>query len=143
MNADVDTILRAKMLQLVDDNGKVGALLTASSLQLFGSDGKERLSVVIARDGTLFAISGPDARKPQFIVLTTDVGGQLFVSAAKGDGGVVVGTTGGIGGAVGGRIAISNPAGKEVVDIQSGKSNCGLVIVNDFNGKLVRGLSAD
>jgi hypothetical protein len=42
----------------------------------------------------------------------------------------------------GGGIAIQNPLGKPVVSIQSDKTNAGLIVVHDVDGKIVGGLPA-
>lgn len=50
----------------------------------------------------------------------------------------------GIGGSgSGGQVSIYNNSGKKVVDLQSSKTNCGAILVNDFDGGYRQGISGD
>lgn len=47
------------------------------------------------------------------------------------------------GSGAGGQVAIFNNVGHRVVDIQSSKTNCGAIVVNDYDGSFHSGLTGD
>jgi hypothetical protein len=112
--------LRARKIEIVSDKG--AAIELSSS-----SDG----------DGFLSLSDAQGIPKVRMGVSRKNVG--MIETYAHADQKVV--SIGGSG--AGGQVGVFNAAGAKVVDIQSSKTNCGTIIVNDYDGVFHGGLSGD
>lgn len=95
------------------------------------------LETTAAGDGV---ISLNDSRNLSRVLLGTSQRGYGTVELYGGDEQRVI-LLGGSGS--GGQIAVYNNEKKKVVDVQATKTNCGAVVVSDFDGNKINGLSAE
>lgn len=113
-------VLRARRIEVVND--KAAAIEFTTSV-----DGDGMMSL---RDGM---------QLPRVTLGTSQKGnGLIEIYTGSKQKLVSVGGTGS-----GGQVAVYNVSGSKVVDLQSIKTNCGAIIVNDFDGKFVQGFTGD
>lgn len=113
-------ILRARRIEVVND--KAAAIEFTTSVD---GDGMMNL-----RDGM---------QLPR-VTLGTSQKGNGLIELYTGSKQKLV-TVGGTGS--GGQVAVYNFSGSKVVDLQAIKTNCGAIVVNDFDGRFVQGLTGD
>lgn len=120
LDSGMETVIRTRRLELVDEDGKTMGVLV-------GHNGAS----IFLGDSTNFGTTGG-----VFIRHERNGNSSVALYRKTGTPAVSIGLVSGDGG----NLSIFNPAGKEVAIIQSNKKNSGLVVLNDFDGNFVRGL---
>jgi hypothetical protein len=142
---------RAKWLNLTF-GVLLGLSLAGIGYVLFGTPRvlrAQRFEVVNAKGAAVEISSSTDG--DGFIALSDSLGlPKVRMGVSKNNVGMVQTYLGpdqkavSIGGSgAGGQIGIFNSAGAKVVDMQSSKTNCGAIVVNDFDGGFHSGISGD
>ncbi len=111
-------VLRARRLEIVDQRGRV----------VFA------VGMVEGQDVATVGLRVPDA-KDGIMLLSTKEGSSIDVLSEGKPAVTIARSERG-----GGLVHVYNPLGKKVVDIQAGKTNCGIVAVADFDGNVKMGL---
>ena len=86
----------------------------------------------------IISVSSPDGYK-EVVRISNDGDGYVSVSNSDGKKGVSIDN----GEGAGGRVDVYNPFGKNVATMQSSKTNTGLIILKDVNGKPTASLYGD
>jgi hypothetical protein len=116
----VHSLVRARRLEIVND--KAAAIELTTSVD---GDGMMNL-----RDGM---------QLPRVTLGTSQKGnGLIELYTGSKQKLVSVGGTGS-----GGQVAVYNVSGSKVVDMQAIKTNCGAIVVNDYDGRFVQGFTGD
>ena len=109
--------IRTRKLQIVDSEGRVAITL--------GTDrGTPQLSMISDNGGIMLWVQDDGGS----LTITKDRKQELSLGSLGREGG-------------GGYVTVFNAFGKAAASISAGKNNCGVVVVHDFNGKAVQGLS--
>lgn len=120
MNVRIPNTLQARRIEVMNDKG-VAVELTSSS------------------DGDGFVTVNSNIGAPRLMLGTSKRGfGMLEIYSGHQQRMVGIGGSGS-----GGQVSLFNNSGKRVVDLQSSKTNCGAIAVNDFDGALKQGLTGE
>lgn len=158
-SGDIPDLIRTHRLEVVDNANTVVARIAdrvtdeipGGMIDVFGGDGKKRAGIAVVRDIGVVTVSSSEfsaSVAPSEITLQEQYHDALIKAKDGAEAAEIfrnhirlkIGIHQPHGG---GYVRVHNPLGAVVAEMQSGKSNAGLIMAKDVNGTTIEALSGD